>query len=89
MNRIDDQPEPGTWYEIRVRGHLDDRWTAWFDGLHLHHEDDGITCVEGPVSDQAALHGLLERIRTIGLPLVSVVPVDRDSHRPPPDPNSK
>ena len=69
------QPDADTWYEIRVRGHLADRWTAWFDGLHLSHEDDGTTLIRGPMADQAALHGVLERMRDIGLPLVSIVPV--------------
>ncbi|HEX7716517.1 MAG TPA: hypothetical protein VF416_04450 [Marmoricola sp.] len=88
MTGIDHQPHPETWYEIRVRGHLDDRWTAWFDGLELHHEDDGTTCFRGPVADQAALHGVLERMRGIGLPLVSVVPVDPDGDAPPPSPST-
>jgi hypothetical protein len=60
------------WYEIRVRGHLDARWAAWFDGLTLTHGSDGTTIIEGPVADQAALHGLLQKIRDLGLPLISV-----------------
>ena len=59
-------------YEIRVRGHLDTRWAAWFDGLTLTHSGDGTTIIHGPVADQAALHGLLQRIRDLGLPLISV-----------------
>ena len=59
-------------YEIRVKGHLDARWAAWFDGLTLTHGCDGTTIICGPVADQAALHGLLQRIRDLGLPLVSV-----------------
>ena len=74
------QPGPDAWYEIRVQGHLEDRWTAWFDGLHLHHEDDGTTVIRGPVADQTALHGLLERMRDIGVPLISIVPVGPDRH---------
>ena len=60
------------WYEIRVQGHLDDRWAAWFDGLAIAHGSDGTTMIHGPVADQAALHGLLQKIRDLGLPLISV-----------------
>jgi hypothetical protein len=59
-------------YEIRVQGHLDARWAAWFDGLTLTHGSDGTTTIHGPVADQAALHGLLQKIRDLGLPLISV-----------------
>jgi len=59
-------------YEIRVQGHLDARWAAWFDGLTLSHGSDGTTIIDGPVADQAALHGLLQKIRDLGLPLISV-----------------
>ena len=59
-------------YEIRVKGHLDTRWAAWFDGLTLTHSSDGTTIIDGPVADQAALHGLLQKIRDLGLPLISV-----------------
>ena len=68
-------------YEIRIEGHLDARWTAWFDGLALTHEPDGTTVLHGPVVDQAALHGLLQKVRDLGLPLVSVIHVAPDSHR--------
>ena len=63
--------DPGR-YEIRVKGHLGNRWAAWFDGLTLIHGSDGTTIIEGPVADQAALHGLLQKIRDLGLPLISV-----------------
>ena len=59
-------------YEIRVKGHLDTRWAAWFDGLVIAHGSDGTTVIHGPVADQAALHGLLQKIRDLGLPLISV-----------------
>ena len=59
-------------YEIRLKGHLDSRWTAWFDGLTLTHESDGTTLIHGLVADQAALHGLLQKVRDLGLPLISV-----------------
>ena len=67
----DRHQDPGR-YEIRVHGHLDTRWAAWFDGLTLTHGSDGTTIIEGPVADQAALHGLLQKIRDLGLPLISV-----------------
>jgi hypothetical protein len=65
-------------YEIRVKGHLDPRWSAWFDGLSLTNESDGTTALRGPVVDQAALHGLLQRVRDVGLPLISVTQLDPD-----------
>ena len=73
----DDRPEDGR-YEIRLRGHLETRWAAWFDGMTLSHERDGSTVLSGPVVDQAALHGLLQKVRDIGLPLVSVIYVEPD-----------
>jgi hypothetical protein len=62
----------GDWYEIRVQGRLDDRWAAWFDGLNLSRTDDGTTVLRGPVTDQAALHGLLHKLRDLGVTLHSV-----------------
>jgi hypothetical protein len=67
----DDHHEPGR-YEIRLKGHLDARWAAWFDGLSFTHESDGTTVIHGPLDDQAALHGLLQKVRDLGLPLMSV-----------------
>jgi hypothetical protein len=63
-------------YEIRIQGHLDARWAAWFDGLTLTKDGDGTTTLRGPVIDQAALHGLLQRVRDVGLPLLSVTQLD-------------
>jgi hypothetical protein len=63
-------------YEIRLKGHLDARWAAWFDGLTLAHLADGTTLLHGPVADQAELHGLLQKTRDLGLPLISVEHVD-------------
>jgi hypothetical protein len=63
-------------YEIRLKGHLDSRWAAWFDGLSLTNESDGTTIIRGPVVDQAALHGLLQKVRDLGLALVSVTQVE-------------
>ena len=65
-------------YEIRLKGHLDSRWANWFDGLSLTNESDGTTVIHGLVADQAALHGLLQKVRDVGLPLVSVTHLDPD-----------
>lgn len=67
-----DEPD-GDWYEIRVRGRIDERWSAWLDGLEMVQREDGTTLLRGPLADQAALHGLLRKLRDIGLPLLSVV----------------
>ncbi len=64
--------------EIRIRGHLTDQWATWFDGLTITREDNGDTRLTGPVVDQAALHGLLRKVRDLGLPLVSVILVGRE-----------
>lgn len=63
-------------YEIRIQGRLDDHWSTWLDNLELFRTDDGITVLRGPVVDQAALHGLLHRLRDLGLPLLSVTRTD-------------
>ena len=63
-------------YEIRVEGHLGTRWAAWFDGLSITTEDDGTTVLRGSVVDQAALHGLLQKLRDVGIPLISLTPVE-------------
>ena len=66
-----DHNEPGL-YEIRIQGHLDDRWAVRFEGLTLTREGSGDTLLAGPVVDQAALHGLLRQVRDLGMPLISV-----------------
>jgi hypothetical protein len=71
----EDQYEPGH-YEIRLKGHLDVRWAEWFEGLTITLEENGDTLLTGPVIDQAALHGLLKKVRDLGMPLISVSPVE-------------
>jgi hypothetical protein len=63
-------------YEIVVDGHLGARWAAWFDGFTTTAEPDGTTLLRGDVVDQAALHGLVQRLRDIGIPLISLTPVE-------------
>ncbi len=63
-------------YQIRVKGILDSKWSDWLGGLTVTPRPNGETILSGPVADQAALHGLLQKIRDMGLPLVSVGPVD-------------
>ena len=70
----DARDEPPAWYEIRVRGVLDSRWAAWFEGLQITSDQAGQTTIAGPVADQAALHGLLAKVRDLGLPLIWVPP---------------
>jgi hypothetical protein len=72
----DDAPAPR--YEIRVTGHLGSRWARWFDGMTLIAEDDGTTVIRGPVVDQAALHGLLQTLRDLGITLLSLIPLPAD-----------
>ena len=69
-----DRSEAGR-YEIRLTGHLDAHWSAWFDGMVVTHHDDGTTLIAGTVVDQAALHGLIQRVRDLGMPLLSVAQV--------------
>jgi hypothetical protein len=72
------EPHPGS-YRIRLDGHLAPRWASRFDGMTLTSDNDGNAVLEGPVVDQSALHGLLNKLRDIGLPLISVTPLDHDS----------
>lgn len=83
-----DRNEPGT-YEIRLRGHLDARWADRLDVPSLSHDSDGTTLMRGIAADQAALHGLLQRIRDLGLPLVSVIHIDSDHPTHPVTPGEK
>jgi hypothetical protein len=68
----DPTTEPPTHYEIRVKGVLDSGWSAWFDGLRVASDEHGGTTIAGPVADQTALHGLLAKIRDLGLELIAV-----------------
>jgi len=77
VNLMDEQPQlaPVRWYQIKVAGHLDPAWSAWLEDLTLTHAPDGTTILTGKLADQAALHGLLIKIRDLGVPLLSVQPL--------------
>jgi hypothetical protein len=71
----EDHHEPEL-YKIRLKGHLDDRWANWFGSMTITLEDNGDTLLTGPVVDQAALHGMLKKVRDLGMPLLSVIGVE-------------
>ena len=75
------RPDELELHEIRVQGHLDERWADWLEGLAFTHERDGTTTLVGPLADQAALHGVLSRIHDLALPIVSVRRVAPDGER--------
>ena len=76
------EPRPPAAYQIRIKGHLGRQWTDWFEGLTITLEDNGETLLTGPVIDQAALHGLLKKVRDVGMPLLSVIEVQfNENHR--------
>ena len=79
-NKLDPQTDPGQpmVYQIRIKGHLEPRWTNWFEGMTITLENNGDTLLTGPVVDQAALYSLLRKVRDLGLPLLSVICVEPD-----------
>ncbi|MCW2737516.1 hypothetical protein [Nocardioides sp.] len=82
---VEPGPGPG-WYRIRIQGRLDPRWSSWFDGMTVTRDGDGATVLRGPVDDQAALHGLIERVRDLGLTLLEVT---HEAPQPPPTPPTR
>lgn len=71
-----------SFYKIRVKGHLDRRWSDWFDGLEIINLQNGETILSGDIVDQAALHGVLAKVRDLNLPLISVTSVSSDRQEP-------
>ncbi|HSR29689.1 MAG TPA: hypothetical protein VLY63_03920 [Anaerolineae bacterium] len=70
------------YYEIRLKGHVDEHWSEWFDNLTISHDEDDNTILAGPVADQSALHGLLKKVHDLGLRLISVTEVEANSSDP-------
>ena len=83
-NELEPKPIPSqpVVYQIRLKGYLGSQWTDWFEGLTITLEEDGDTLLTGPVIDQAALHGLLKKVRDLGMPLVSVCQVEFNETHP-------
>ena len=74
-------PEAPMIYQIRLSGHLGRQWADWFDGMTITLTEDGDTLLTGPVADQAALHGLLKKVRDLGVPLLSVQKSKSNDHK--------
>jgi hypothetical protein len=72
-------PDTPKIFQIKIKGHLGPQWMEWFEGLSITLEEDGNTLLAGPVTDQAALHGILKKVRDLGMPLLSVNSVGTDS----------
>lgn len=83
-NELEPKPTPSqpVIYQIRLKGHLDSQWTDWFEGLIITLKEDGNTLLTGPLVDQAALHGLLKKVRDLGMPLISVNQVQINETHP-------
>jgi hypothetical protein len=71
-NKSTPAPDQPSVFQIRIKGHLGPQWTDWFDGMAITLEDDGDTLLTGPVADQAALHGMIKKVRDLGMTLVSI-----------------
>jgi hypothetical protein len=76
--------DPVPQYEIRVAGRITSRWSAWFDGMDIATDADGTTVIRGPVVDQAALHGLIQKLRDVGIPLISLTRLPSPTPAEPP-----
>src|SRR3954447_11149812 len=83
-NRPNPNANPGQpmAYEIRVKGHLDTQWTDWFEGMSIASQANGDTLLTGQLVDQAALHGLLKKVRDVGLPLLSIIRIEPEQDAP-------
>jgi hypothetical protein len=90
-NELKPKPTPNqpVLYQIRIRGHLGSEWADWFEGLTITLEREGDTLLTGPVSDQSALHGLLKKVRDLGIPLISVNQVLCQENHPSPSKRRK
>lgn len=77
------QNEKARIYQIRIEGQLDQQWTDWFEGVSITRQEDGTTILTGPIVDQSALHGLLKKVRDLGMPLVSVNRIETDGYSNP------
>ena len=88
-NKPNSKSDPGQpiVYQIRVKGHLGSQWSDWFEGLTITREEDGATLLTGPVVDDAALHGLLKKVRDLGMPLLSVNRVQSQQEKIPAEQN--
>ena len=82
MNQPNNSAESQSQYEICVKGHLGPHWSHWFEGFAIALKDNGETLLSGPVVDQAALYGVLIKVRDLGLPLVSVMPAEQSDRTP-------
>jgi hypothetical protein len=75
-------PSQPTFYQIKIKGHLGSQWSGWFEGMQITLEDNGVTKLSGPVVDDAELHGILKKVRDLGMPLLSVNPIEPGHNEP-------